>query len=175
MYLSIGGELSAMFVISYVGDEGMARALHGLTKRGITLLVRTCDPNVTEELICSVYELDPYYVEVLGATAGRSYSNLVKGCEPESEAVLASNGRLEGMADSLARCSRAAHRRRPRGGAAGGRRGAGPRVGDISRLPFRTAVPAAVFPGVFDGLGGPDLDGAGSPAQILTFPDIVCT
>ena len=106
VYLSIGGELSAMFVISYVGDEGMARALHGLTKRGITLLVRTCDPNVTEELICSVYELDPYYVEVLGATAGRSYSNLVKGCEPESEAVLASNGRLEGMADSLARCSR---------------------------------------------------------------------
>ena len=28
VYLSIGGELSAMFVISYVGDEGMARALH---------------------------------------------------------------------------------------------------------------------------------------------------
>ena len=87
-------------------DAKENRALHGLTKRGITLLVRTCDPNVTEELICSVYELDPYYVEVLGATAGRSYSNLVKGCEPESEAVLASNGRLEGMADSLARCSR---------------------------------------------------------------------
>lgn len=106
VYLSIGGELSAMFVISYVGDEGMARALRGLTKREITLLVRTCDPNVTEELICSVYDLDPYYVEVLGATAGRSYSGLVKGCEPESEAVLASNGRLEGMADSLAHCSR---------------------------------------------------------------------
>ena len=106
VYLSIGGELSAMFVISYVADEGMARALRALTKRGITLLVRTCDPNVTEELICSVYDLDGYYVEVLGATAGRTYSGLVKGCEPESEAILASNGRLEGMADSLARCSR---------------------------------------------------------------------
>ena len=68
--------------------------------------VRTCDPNVTEDLICSVYDLDPYYVEVLGATAGRSYSGLVKGSEPDAEAVLASNGRLEGMADSLARCSR---------------------------------------------------------------------
>lgn len=106
VYLSIGGELSAMFVISYVADEGMVRALRALTKRGITLLVRTCDPNVTEELICSVYDLDGYYVEVLGATAGRTYSGLVKGCEPESEAILASNGRLEGMADSLARCSR---------------------------------------------------------------------
>ena len=95
-----------MFVISYVADEGMARALRALTKRGITLLVRTCDPNVTEELVCSVYDLDGYYVEVLGATAGRTYSGLIKGCEPESEAVLASNGRLEGMADSLTRCSR---------------------------------------------------------------------
>ena len=93
-------------LVNRPNDDKHNRALHGLTKRGITLLVRTCDPNVTEELICSVYELDPYYVEVLGATAGRSYSNLVKGCEPESEAVLASNGRLEGMADSLARCSR---------------------------------------------------------------------
>ena len=98
--------LSAMFVVSYVENEGMARALRHLTKRGITLLVRTCDPNVTEDLICSVYDLDPYYVEVLGATAGRSYSGLVKGSEPDAEAVLASNGRLEGMADSLARCSR---------------------------------------------------------------------
>lgn len=106
VYLSIGGVLSAMFVVSYVENEGMARALRHLTKRGVTLLVRTCDPNVTEDLICSVYDLDPYYVEVLGATAGRSYSGLVKGSEPEAEAVLASNGRLEGMADSLARCSR---------------------------------------------------------------------
>ncbi len=106
VYLSIGGVLSAMFVVSYVENEGMARALRHLTKRGITLLVRTCDPNVTEDLICSVYDLDPYYVEVLGATAGRSYSGLVKGSEPDAEAVLASNGRLEGMADSLARCSR---------------------------------------------------------------------
>lgn len=106
VYLSIAGDLSAMFVISYVADEGIAQALQGLTKRGLTLLVRTCDPNVTEDLICSVYDLDGYYVEVLGASAGRSYEKLVRKPSDEEEAGLASNGRLEGMAVALSHCSR---------------------------------------------------------------------
>lgn len=106
VYLSIAGELSAMFVISYVADEGIAQALQGLTKRGLTLLVRTCDPNVTEELICAVYDLDSYYVEVLGASAGRSYEKLAKASSEEERAGLASNGRLEGMAVALNHCSR---------------------------------------------------------------------
>jgi Cu+-exporting ATPase len=106
VYLSIAGDLSAMFVISYVADEGIAQALQGLTKRGLTLLVRTCDPNITEELICSVYGVDGYYVEVLGASAGRSYEKLVRRSSDEEEAGLASNGRLEGMAVALSHCSR---------------------------------------------------------------------
>ena len=72
----------------------------------MTLLVRTCDPNVTEDLICSVYDLDGYYVEVLGASAGRSYEKLVRQLSEEEEAGLASNGRLEGMAVALSHCSR---------------------------------------------------------------------
>lgn len=75
-------------------------------KRGLTLLVRTCDPNITEELICTVYELDSYYIEVLGASAGRSYEKLTKKSTDTEETGLASNGRLEGMAVALNHCSR---------------------------------------------------------------------
>ncbi len=106
VYLSIAGELSALFVISYVADEGIAQALQRMTGRGLTLLVRTCDPNVTEELICSVYQLDSYYVEILGASAGRSYEKLARPITAEEEAGLACNGRLEGMAAALNHCSR---------------------------------------------------------------------
>ena len=106
VYLSIAGELSAMFVISYLGDESIGKAVRMLGKEGITLLVRTCDPNITEELICDAFGLDSYYLEVMGAAAGRAYDRLIKEETGEEEAVLASNGRLEGMAAALAYCRR---------------------------------------------------------------------
>ncbi len=106
VYLSTAGELSAMFVISYLADDGIADAVRAMNREGITLLVRTCDPNVTPELICSVLDLDEYYVEVLGTTGRRRFEQLV-GEEPEPvEADLASNGRLEGKAEALTCCRR---------------------------------------------------------------------
>ena len=106
VYLSTAGELSAMFVVSYVADESIADSLAALTDAGVTLLVRTCDPNVTEELICEVFDLDPYYVEVLSASAGRRFEQLASETAEESEAVLASNGRLDGVATAVTCCRR---------------------------------------------------------------------
>ena len=107
VYLSTAGELSAMFVVSYVADDGIRHALHDLEKCGMTLLVRTCDPNITEQLVCDTFEMDSYYVEIMGVTAGRSFEKLI--AEPEKanpDAVLASNGRVEGMAAALTGCRR---------------------------------------------------------------------
>lgn len=106
VYLSTAGELSAMFVVSYTADEGISDALEALESAGITLLVRTCDPNVTEDLVCRVFGLDPYYVEIMGAPAGRRYEQLVAEEQKQDEAVMASNGRLEGIAYALAYCRR---------------------------------------------------------------------
>ncbi|HIW74296.1 MAG TPA: hypothetical protein H9684_08220 [Firmicutes bacterium] len=106
VYLSTAGELSAMFVVSYLADEGIAAALEALEGAGITLLVRTCDPNVTEEMVCRVFDLDPYYVEIMGAPAGRRYEQLTAEEKEKNEAVMASNGRLEGIAYALTCCRR---------------------------------------------------------------------
>ena len=107
VYLSTAGELSAMFVVSYTADEGIAQSLHNLEKCGLTLLVRTCDPNVTENLICETFELDSYYVELMGVTAGRAYERLRSAKDSRNpEALLASNGRLEGMVTALTACRR---------------------------------------------------------------------
>ena len=101
VYLSTAGELSAMFVVSYLAEEGIMKALRSLTGSGITLLVRTCDPNITAERVCGTFDLDDYYVEVLGASAGRAYERLALGEEEEAEAEVAANGRAEGMAAVL--------------------------------------------------------------------------
>lgn len=102
VYLSTGGELSAMFVISYLADADIEQALRALTKEGITLLVRTCDPNVTEELVCKAYHLNRYYVEVLDASAGRLYVRLQSEEYTDKEALIGSNGWIQGMANAIA-------------------------------------------------------------------------
>ncbi len=106
VYLSTAGELSAMFVVSYLADDEIGQSLRTLTKEGITLLIRTCDPNITEELVCNAYGLDRYYVEVLDASAGRLYVRLQTEAYADREALVASNGWLQGMADAVACCRR---------------------------------------------------------------------
>lgn len=106
VYLSTAGELSAMFVVSYVADEDIEDSLRALTKEGITLLIRTCDPNVTEDLVCQSYDLDRYYVEVLDAAAGRLYVRLLSEEYADREALVGSNGWIQGMAQSIAYCRR---------------------------------------------------------------------
>ncbi|MGI6265209.1 MAG: hypothetical protein ACOYJY_07090, partial [Acutalibacteraceae bacterium] len=106
VYLSTAGELSAMFVVSYLADEEIGDALETLTGEGVTLLVRTCDPNVNEDLICKAYDLDRYYVEVMGASAGRLYVRLQNEEFADREALIGSNGWLQGKALALASCRR---------------------------------------------------------------------
>lgn len=106
VYLSTGGELSAMFVVSYMADARIAEALAPLGEEGITLLVRTCDPNITRELICSCFGLDEYYVDILDVAAGRTYERLAGETAETLPALLATNGRVEGMAAALTACRR---------------------------------------------------------------------
>ncbi|MCL2488739.1 MAG: hypothetical protein FWE80_08655 [Oscillospiraceae bacterium] len=108
LYLSVGGELSAMFVISYTADARIRTALQRLNRADITLLVRTVDPNVTQAMLCDIFELDDYYVEVLDVSAGRVYDKLVAKTVPAMPALLAANGRAEGIAASLAAAYRTA-------------------------------------------------------------------
>ena len=105
VYLSTAGELSAMFVVSYLPDPEIQGALQGLCRSKVTLLVRSCDPNVTTDTLCADFELDDYYVDVLPAAAGRQYLQLVQEGESESTpAVMASNGHVLGTAKALSAC-----------------------------------------------------------------------
>ena len=109
VYLSTAGELSAMFVVSYVADSSLKRALRALTREDVTLLVRTCDPNVTEELICETLDLPEYYVEILGSGGRRAYEQLLKDTpreDDEQAPALACDGSAAGKAATLTVCSR---------------------------------------------------------------------
>lgn len=104
VYLSTAGELSAMFVVSYLPDESIGDALHELCRAKVTLLVRSNDPNITAADLCRDFGLDEYYVDVLPAVAGRMYDQLVAEESKEAPAVMASNGHILGTATVLAAC-----------------------------------------------------------------------
>ncbi len=104
VYLSTAGELSAMFVVSYLPDESIGDALHELCRAKVTLLVRSNDPNITATDLCRDFDLDEYYVDVLPAVAGRLYDQLVAEECKETPAVMASNGHILGTAMVLAAC-----------------------------------------------------------------------
>lgn len=104
VYLSTAGELSAMFVVSYLPDEEIKRALQGLCRAKVTVLVRSCDPNVTAPDLCSSFDLDDYYIEVLPAVAGRMYDRMMAEPMPSAPALLASNGHIIGISGALSAC-----------------------------------------------------------------------
>ena len=106
VYLSIAGELSAMFVVSYVADPYIKERLSALTKSRVTLLVRTCDQNITESLISSTFDLNGFYVELLNAPAGRSFEGLVDGVSEAEDGVVVSDGRRCGLFRALTSCCR---------------------------------------------------------------------
>ncbi len=105
VYLATAGELSAMFVVSYLPDKAFKSALQDLCRAKVTLLVRSCDPNITAEDLCRDFELDDYYVDMLPSAAGRQYVQLTEGeAEASADAVLASNGHILGKAFALSAC-----------------------------------------------------------------------
>lgn len=104
VYLSLGGQLSAMFVVSYLADPEIQDALQDLCRSRVTLLVRSCDPNITSSDLCESFGLDEYYVDVLPAAAGRAYMQLVERTKESMPAVMASNGHILGTAWALSVC-----------------------------------------------------------------------
>lgn len=104
VYVSIAGQLSAMFVVSYMADPEIQVALQNLCRSRVTLLVRSCDPNITASDLCESFELDEYYVDVLPAAAGRLYMQMTEKTVESLPAEIASNGHILGTTRVLSAC-----------------------------------------------------------------------
>ncbi len=105
VYLSVAGELSAMFIISYVTDPAIADALHDMQDAGLSLLIRSLDPNVTEDSLCAGFDLSDYYVDLLSASAGRLYDRMRHSGEKASAGAAVGNT-VESKSKLLCGCKR---------------------------------------------------------------------
>ncbi|MBR5135371.1 MAG: hypothetical protein IKV35_07210 [Clostridia bacterium] len=107
VYLSTAGELSAMFVVSYLANPAVKSQMKALARERVMMMVRTCDPNITDSLLCDVMELPMRSVEVMTAGEGRAHETLVetKDDAPAS-ALVASVGRGVSRLMPVVQCRR---------------------------------------------------------------------
>lgn len=69
LFLAIEGKLAAMFIVSYGINEENAVALREIEKKGLTLLVRSDDANITDEMIASLTGVPISGIKVLSAVS----------------------------------------------------------------------------------------------------------
>ncbi len=87
LYLAVSGKLFAMFIIAYSPDAGVKGTLEGLVSSGVSVLITSEDPNVTNELLEQVYALPKGVVKVMGRRELELMEPL-RSYLPESEGVM---------------------------------------------------------------------------------------
>lgn len=104
LYLANSGELTAMFVISYVRNEPMDTALGDLEHKGISVVVKSVDPNLTAAKIARIYDLPEEMVRILPAKLHPEFDAL--GREKESDrGYIVHNGSFAGFARAVSAAS----------------------------------------------------------------------
>ena len=109
IYIAIESKVAAMFVIKYVEDSTLSESLIELEGNGFNLVVRTDDPNVTDELIASKFGIASKSIKVTysnGAQVFRSYRDSVV---PSCQTGVLHDGSALSYFKSIAACSRLAN------------------------------------------------------------------
>lgn len=102
MYLAIANKVAAMFVVSYAADSSLLPYIKNLENNGIQLLVRTCDSNITEDLLADCFDMQENYMKVIGATAGRIFKRYRDRVDETSPARVLHDGSSLSLLKSIA-------------------------------------------------------------------------
>lgn len=76
VYLAVEGKVAAMFVVGYSADEQTAVYMRELEKAGVSILVRTTDSNISEELVEQYFGLPRNFIKVISPVAGLMYKEM---------------------------------------------------------------------------------------------------
>ncbi|NCC86841.1 MAG: hypothetical protein EOM05_03090 [Clostridia bacterium] len=106
MYLSVAGKVGAMFVISYYANDAIGSTLRKIEETGLTILVRTCDYNITEELLCEYFKLPLSAVKIISPNSGDIFNKYRKTTLENSSSGLFHNGTEESFLTSVVQAIR---------------------------------------------------------------------
>ncbi len=93
LYLAIDGKAAAVFIVSYDVNNENARLLKSIEKNSLSLLVRSDDANITDEMVSTKLSLPQSGVKVLSAVSGDIYKNYCAGVTSAADALLMHDGK----------------------------------------------------------------------------------
>lgn len=77
VYVADRDKACALLIIQYNVDSTVEKELRRLTGLGVTVLVNSCDPNLTEEMLCDYFGLYEDCVKVMSAAGCHMYRSTV--------------------------------------------------------------------------------------------------
>lgn len=78
LYLAVEGKIAAMFVVGYSANSETAQYMREIEKAGISILVRTTDANITEELVEQYFGLPRNFIKVISPVASLMFNEMSK-------------------------------------------------------------------------------------------------
>lgn len=105
-YLANAGQLVAMIVTSYTPDVKLKGELQRLEKNGVSVLIRTADPNLTTKRIASDYDMHIRSVKILPNSLGNICKEALKEKSGKARCYIGTRGKTSSLARAVAGCIR---------------------------------------------------------------------
>ena len=106
VYLASSGELAAMFVVTYQADAHIARQLKCLARNGLSIIIRTSDPNVTTELMSNEFDIPASSIKILSSEAGEAYEKERHKTTDSQDAYIGYSGDSHSLLDAVICCKK---------------------------------------------------------------------
>lgn len=104
LYIAMGGELYAMFILTYNADRKKKAELQNMEMNGVSLILRSADPNLTPQFISRLFGIDATAVNVIGAGQDGPADHLVNDTADRVDVYAATKGRVESMMNLVSTC-----------------------------------------------------------------------
>lgn len=103
-YLANAGQLVAMLVTDYQADHRLAAELKRLENNGVTILIRTADPNVSQLKVAKDFGTYIRSIKILPTELGNICKDEMSKREDNSRAFVSTEGKLHSFARAIGGC-----------------------------------------------------------------------
>ena len=109
LYIAIDSQVAAMFVFNYAEDASLKDSINEMADNGFSLVVRTDDPNVTDELIAARFGIAQKDVKMTLSHGARIFSAYRDSVVNSAPAKVMHDGSARSYFKSIAACGRLAN------------------------------------------------------------------
>lgn len=109
LYIAIDSQVAAMFVFNYAEDASLKDSINEMADNGFSLVVRTDDPNVTDELIAARFGIAQKDIKMTRSHGARIFSAYRDSVVDSAPAKVMHDGSARSYFKSIAACGRLAN------------------------------------------------------------------